>query len=333
MGYQTVTNVPRVMNYRHAKQVFDTSKPIRGRSPEIRPLGNRRDADTYWVRMDGEDVQFMLYKTPVITYKPDGSVVLLTNGYDTVSTHQFFQQVLGVIAGRSKGASVVTLKQSGGVASYKFYGQDKLTLRMGVDGWYCAEGATPQFKLSLNRRATTNVRNRYKEFITYFKGMVNLRTEEFQMRYWNSGVVKGIRVSIPELQDAFDQPSVVNPVNIIGDFHDLTRAQHIDRYHSQITVEQYTAAVDKFIKNIRSDQPEDNKHMNFYRMALVLLTIHERIYPQRDETGTFVVPPNTLPKFLDTLLLRAHAHEVLMKTELPLGEVSSNTYENWVRET
>ena len=50
MGYATVQRVPRVMNYRHAEQLHNNTKPIRGREPEIRPLGNRRDANTYHIR-------------------------------------------------------------------------------------------------------------------------------------------------------------------------------------------------------------------------------------------------------------------------------------------
>ena len=199
MGYATVMNVPRVTTYPEAKKIHDNTVPIRGRDPEIRPLGNRRDADSYWVRMNGDDVEFVLYKSPVITYKPDGSVVLTPDTYSTVSTHQFFARVLGVGANAVRQNTVITI----GDKRYTVKGKDTLTLKLDASGnWHCAEGAKAQFAWHLDRRGATNVRNRYKEFITYFKGMVSLRTEEIVMQYYNSNL-SGVRVSITEVQNAF----------------------------------------------------------------------------------------------------------------------------------
>ena len=68
MGYATVMRVPRVMNYTDALARYEDAKPIRGRSPEVRPLGERRDVDTYQIRKNGEEIELVLYKTPVITF-------------------------------------------------------------------------------------------------------------------------------------------------------------------------------------------------------------------------------------------------------------------------
>ena len=206
MGYQTVMNVPRVTTYSEAKNLYESIKPIRGRSPEIRPLGNRRDADSYWVRMNGEDVEFVLYKSPVITYKPDGAVVLTPDTYSTVSTHQFFDRVLGVDARASRQVSVIGLLNKKGevVNRYTVRGKDTLTLKLDALGnWSCIEGAKTQFAWHLNRQEATNVRLRYKEFITYFKGVVSLRTEEIHIQYYNDSL-SGIRVSWHEVQVAFE---------------------------------------------------------------------------------------------------------------------------------
>jgi len=79
MGYATVQRVPRVHDYAQALRIHDNTKPLRGRSPEIKPLGARRDADTYHVRMNGEAVELVLYRTPVITFMPDDAVVLFVD--------------------------------------------------------------------------------------------------------------------------------------------------------------------------------------------------------------------------------------------------------------
>lgn len=326
MGYATVMNVPRVETYALAKKIHDDTKPIRGRSPEIRPLGNRRDADSYWVRMNGDDVEFVLYKSPVITYKPDGGVVLTPDTYSTVSTHQFFARVLGVGANAVRQNTVITI----GDKRYTVRGKDTLTLKMQGGNWQCVEGAKAQFAWHLDRREATNVRNRYKEFITYFKGMVSLRTEEIEMPYY-SNTYQGIRVSLHEIQQAFET-ELTEPDNILGTvqyIQDLPQRHY--NYGSQREAE-YRDGIAWFTEIIRSDQPEETKHLNFYRGALAVLLTADRIYQRGQSDNTYIAKANNITKALDTTLLRAHASEVLVRKELPIGSVSKGAYDMWLPE-
>lgn len=334
MGYQTVMNVPRVQTYALAKNLHDSIVPIRGRSPEIRPLGNRRDADSYWVRMNGEDVEFVLYKSAVITYKPDGGVVLTPDTYSTVSTHQFFDRVLGVDARASRQNSVIGLLNNKGevVNRYTVRGKDTLTLRLDKSGnWQCVEGAKAQFAWHLNRQKAGEVRARYKEFITYFKGMVSLRTEEILMPYYGNNTYQGIRVSLTEIQQAFES-ELSEPDNILGTvqyIQDLPRRNY--NYGSQREAE-YRDGIAWFTEIIKSDQSEDVKHLNFYRGALAVLLTAERIYQRGQQDNTYIAKAKNITKALDTTLLRAHAEEVLIRKELPIGSVSKGTYDMWLPE-
>jgi hypothetical protein len=335
-------NVPRVQTYALAKNLHDSIKPIRGRSPEIRPLGNRRDADSYWVRMKGEDVEFVLYKSAVITYKPDGGVVLTPDTYSTVSTHQFFDRVLGVDARASRQNSVIGLLNKKGevVNRYTVKGKDTLTLRLDKSGnWQCVEGAKAQFAWHLNRQSANNVRVRYKEFRTYFKGMVSLRTEEIPMQYYNNSF-SGIRVSITELQNAFgvdkpdsDEPNRNNdPDQIIGHMrHMHDQPQRHFNYGTQRAGE-YNEGMAQFLELIKSDQPEDIKHLNFYRGALAVLISADRIYQRGQDDNTYIAKAKPIVKALDTVLLKAHAKEVLVRKELPIGSVSKGAYDRWLPE-
>jgi hypothetical protein len=328
MGYATVMNVPRVTTYPEAKKIHDSTTPIRGRSPEIRPLGNRRDADSYWVRMNGDDVEFVLYKSPVITYKPDGSVVLTPDTYSTVSTHQFFARVLGVGANAVRQNTVITLHDN---KRYTVRGKDTLTLKLDASGnWQCVEGAKAQFAWHLDRREATNVRNRYKEFITYFKGMVSLRTEEIEMPYY-SNTYQGIRVSLTEIQQAFET-ELTEPDNILGTvqyIQDLPQRHY--NYGTQREAE-YRDGIAWFTEIIKSDQPEDAKHLNFYRGALAVLLTAERIYQRGQDDNTYIAKAKNITKALDTTLLRAHAEQVLIRKELPIGSVSKGAYDMWLPE-
>jgi len=328
MGYATVMSVPRVQTYALAKNLHDSTKPIRGRDPEIRPLGNRRDADSYWVRMDGDDVVFMLYKSPVITYKPDGGVVLTPDAYSTVSTHQFFHRVLGVGAQASRNTSVITL----GDKRYTVRGKDKLTLKMVDEKWECVEGAKTQYAWHLNRQEANNVRARYKEFRTYFKGMVALRTEEIHIQYYNNSL-SGIRISAQELASAFGVEGYDDPDKMIGHMrhmHDLPQ-RHFN-YGTQRAGE-YTEGMSQFMELIKSDQTEDTKHLNFYKGALAVLMSADRIYQRGQDDNTYIAKAKPIVKALDTVLLKAHASQVLVRKELPLGSVSKGAYDRWLPES
>ena len=106
MGYRTVNHVPSIYTYAQARHIFDKVVPIRNR--DIKPLGQRRDADTYHIRMnDMGDVECVLYKTPVVTFHPDETVTLTTDGWDTVSTHQFIWAITGCATRGSRGKTVI----------------------------------------------------------------------------------------------------------------------------------------------------------------------------------------------------------------------------------
>jgi hypothetical protein len=201
------------------------------------------------------------------------------------------------------------------------------------------EGAKTQFSWHLDRRQATNVRARYKEFATYFKGVVNLRTEEFTHHYGNTHY-KGVSVSITELQTAFGvHESVGNgiydnndPDKIIGHMrhmHDLPQ-RHFN-YGTQ-RAEEYKEGMAQFMELIKSDQPEDTKHLNFYKGALAVLMSGDRIYLRGQDDNTYIVKANPIVKALDTVLLKAHAKEVLVRKELPLGSVSKGAYDRWLPE-
>lgn len=319
-------NVPRVFSYAEAKKIHDNTKPIRGRNVEMRPLGNRRDADSYWVRMNGDDVEFVLYKSPVIVYKPDGAVVITPDAYSTVSTHQFFARVLGVGANAVRQNTVITI----GDKRYTVKGKDTLTLKMQGGNWCVVEGAKAQFAWHLDRREATNVRNRYKEFITYFKGVVGLRTEEIEMPYY-SNTFQGIRVSLHEIQQAFDT-ELTEPDNILGTvqyIQDLPQKHY--NYGTKREAE-YRDGIAWFTETIKSDQPEETKHLNFYRGALAVLLTADRIYQRGQSDNTYIANAKNITKALDTTLLRAHAEQVLVRKELPIGSVSNGKYDVWLPE-
>ena len=320
MGYATIMRVPRVDNHRHAKQLHDISKPIRGRSPEVRPLGDRRDADKYHIRKNGEAIELVLYKTPVITFMPDDEVEVFTNGYDTVSTHQFITRILGIPASGLRGKTVLAVN---GVKVVLSNGE-KLRLKRGESGNWHPLNPTTQYGWKLDRKAITNVRNIYVDFYKYLKGFVNLRTEKASISRW-SPEKDCIVVPLSEFKSACG--SLVHIREYC--YMDKRGAQHMN--YSPVKVEQYRESATKFEHLIRPDQPEDVKHTNFYKAALILVAKadSDRMDVRADET---IVPSKHIVPTLDEILFQFYAHDVLVREALPQGKVSSGKYDKWMVE-
>jgi hypothetical protein len=172
--------------------------------------------------------------------------------------------------------------------------------------------------------------------------MVALRTEDFTHHYGNTHY-KGIAVSLNELQNAFgvEMPEDENPFlysrddpdHIIGHMRwiqDLPQRHY--NYGTQRAGE-YAEGMAQFIDLIKSDQPEDTKTTNFYKGALAVLMSGDRLYLRGQDDNTYIVKATPIVKALDTVLLKAHASQVLVRKELPIGSVSKGTYDRWLPES
>lgn len=319
MGYATVQRVPRVDNHRHAKQIHDNTKPLRGRSPEIKPLGDRRDADTYHIRMNGDAVELVLYKTPVITFMPDGEVTLFVDSYNTVSTHQFIQQVLGIGASGVRRTTVLTINNM----KYTLADKDKLRLRRDVSGNWQVLNAMQQWTWRLDRKAVTNVRSRYAEFYKYLKGFVSLRTESMTESTWNPRMFDGIQVQQSEFKSVFGSMTSVRSYCYMD-----KRGKQASNWNP-VKPSQYKASSNAFEKLIRPDQPEEDKHTNFYKAALLLVAKLE-VDSMDINVDSIRVRSKHIVPLLDDILFMLYANEVLVRKALPQGKVSTGIYEHWM---
>lgn len=319
MGYATVRRVAVVQDYARALKLHDDTKPLRGRSPEIRPLGNRRDADTYWIRKKGDAIELVLYKTPVITFEPDGEVVLFVDNYNSVSTHQFLSHVLGISAGGVRRTTVLTINNS----KYTLAGQDKLRLRREEGGNWHVINPTQQWTWRLDRKAVTNVRSKYGEFYAYLKGFVNLRTESITENTWNPRMFDGIHVEQSEFKSVFGSMTSVRSYA----YMDKVGKQHLN--WTNVRAEQYKASSNAFEVLIRPDQPEEGKHTNFYKAALLLVAKLENDAMDIRTDSVRVRSKHIVP-LLDDVLFMMNAHQVLVRKALPQGKVSSGIYEHWM---
>jgi hypothetical protein len=80
-------------NYTQASEWEKQVKPIRGSNPPLKPLGKRNKKHIN-IRREGDDILVRLYQTDVVTYKPDGSIIINPSGYSTQSTVKLMYAVL-----------------------------------------------------------------------------------------------------------------------------------------------------------------------------------------------------------------------------------------------
>ena len=325
MGYATIRRVPKVGTYEQALKIHDSIKPMRGRLPEIRPFGERRDVDTYSIRkagnvVFGESIELVLYKTPVITFMPDGEVVLFIDGYNSVSTHQFIGWVLNISANGARRTTVLTINGQ----KYTLADKEKLRLRQNEGGNWHVINPTAQWSWKLNRKEVTNVRTKYGEFYKYLKGFVNLRTEVKQIKYWQPEKAY-VTVEQSEFKSVFER--MVH----IREYAYMDKRGKQSMNYSAVKAEQYEASAKAFEYLIRPDQPEDGKHMNFYKAALALIAKAETDTMDIRTDDVSVQSKHIVP-LLDDVLFMLYAPQVLVRYELPMGKVSSGIYEHWMTE-
>jgi hypothetical protein len=101
----------------------------------------------------------------------------------------------------------------------------------------------------------------------------------------------------------------------------------------KMSEEKYKHTAQKFLDLIKSDQPEESKHTNFHKAALVVLSHkHTNIVESKAEVGTKSVWFDVAPAktTLDTTLFKWFAPEVLERYEVPKGKVPETKYNSWM---
>jgi hypothetical protein len=350
MGHATVMRVPQVTDYGDALRWYNTTKPIRGRSPEIRPLGDRKDVDNYSVRMNGDDVEFVLYRTPVITYRTNGEIVLRTDGWASVSSHQFIARVLSIPVRGKSGSSVLRV----GKQDYTMTGNNTLTLCVEGTGAWRVLAHEKLYGYKANRKALTLVRSRYSEFRKYLGGFINLRQEEhvlhqgraYERRFnrINFGVQEAVNL-FGVMDSTYNDAKALNREKIDCIFGKPTKLYYFNPTETQKqdhrdAVRKYEENMKAFTDTIVNGQPEDVKHQNFYRGAVALLvegyresrSTHNNEWILHDYDMEGWVNVNEWMLLVDEAILKYHAEEVLERVQLEVGKTPNPKYASWISE-
>jgi len=81
-------------------------KPIRGRTPECKPLGDRKKTNVT-IRREGDDIIAKLYHTDIVRWKPDGTIIVRQDGHESQTTRKYLNALLAPHFGSWQGATYV----------------------------------------------------------------------------------------------------------------------------------------------------------------------------------------------------------------------------------
>jgi hypothetical protein len=187
--------LPSLSTYAEALAWYQSRQPYkRGRSKDLRPLGNNRRYDRSLINVITDvngnvgSVILSFHQTPVITFYPDNSIVLNNGGWETVGTMDFINAVLRNRFSEKRGAitGTGTITKWSGVTRRrgKMYFADGIdrdhrferVLKLDADNEVTGGATEAQWVLDKERMA--KVRKHYAEFteyLTYYTQMVGTR--------------------------------------------------------------------------------------------------------------------------------------------------------------
>ena len=159
-------------------------KPIRGRA-DCKPLGSGHKTHAT-IRRDGEAVICRLYNTDVLTYYPDGRLLINLTGWATQSTCAFIESVAGLGVAIRHNRAWVRARPGNNPE----LGMVALPLRVRGDNWfrsppsgywasYTFENPAAVKVHAINRKGANTVRAMYKPFKDYIKTVMKVRDDGF----------------------------------------------------------------------------------------------------------------------------------------------------------
>jgi hypothetical protein len=306
-GNSGMRDIKRITTYAEAKLRYEQIKPIRGRAGDVRPLGVRSNDDYRIAKLinplnDTTSYQCILYRTPVIEFKPDGDVEISMGGYSSTATRTFIEKVLYLSCYAKNGSSVLCLGNNAEVVLHNTKTTVIRRQEVYPFTWELVV-SEPVYETQLNKKKANNVRAKYSEFEKYLKGMVNLRTEQREAKNHYGG-----RYELP--------PSVLFGRAEFADMEVVT-------FRGDVRTESFPMEL------MANDQPEEDKHSNFYRATLeIVMAIRRGNLPGNSDVH--VQADSLLPEFRE-IVYRHHSDEVFEKVLLPVGKAPSKKYDSWVK--
>ena len=342
MAYgQAFHDLPVVRTYKQAEQIFNKTAPIRGRTPPMYPLGDRRYVDTYSIRRGGAagetHYELVHYSSPVITFYADGRVVVKPH-YVSTSTAQYITEVTGRLsASVSKGRMIFTFGKKGdseGVRKYACNRDQQLEFRVTeFTSW------SPEWELVkapahvhhvLNRDGANNVRARFKPFYAYVKGFMNL---------WTMSGHTSALIPIPEVLDVMGESATgERRFNLTAWNFLLSKPQgdNCDRLILGVSAWQlWERHNENFVALISAQDTDPLQAEKFYEATMVMVALlYGAWYGQfrrgNYDTANLTANYGQMKDSIDEVLFKFYSAECIAEADVEEGKVPNHKYGKYV---
>ena len=299
-GHHRNSGIHALANYNEAFHKWESTKPIRGRGVDVRPLGHRRSADQYKIEVLPEGgVACVLYKTPVVTFFGDGDIRILNDNWNSVSTCNFIDEILYSVTSRIYNNDLYVRTKQGEFA----LGEGGIWLRMNGQGdlEVKLDKLPPKYVHAIDRKKANNVRAQYKPFLDYVSRKSRLKGND---PYLMSEMIRVF--PHPQYSNSPDMGIVLN-----------------------------NRAYDKWTDSVRNlftlmNSRGENQNDNFYK-ALLLLAKSYGNHKYHEPEG-FVVTEKKVRVALDDLILGFHRDEVFVQKQVPLGVARRDSNAKYFRD-
>jgi hypothetical protein len=164
--------LPSLRTYEGASKHEAQVVPIRGRTPECKPIGDRKDTHfTIRREVDGSIIA-KCYDSDLIRWYPDGRMFITNGGYTSQTTHDFISRLMGLRWGccAYDGKTWINTKDGACLlaAGGQFFTWDPESLSLVAE--------TPNYPVThtINKPAMQAARKEIAPFIKYFNNMMKL---------------------------------------------------------------------------------------------------------------------------------------------------------------
>jgi len=301
-GSHRNSGIHSLANYNEAFHKWESTKPIRGRADDVRPLGNRRQADQYKIEVLPEgDVACVLYRTPVVTFYKNGDVCIRHDGWNSQSTCHFIDEVLWEVRSRIFANNLLI--------SFKDRPSEEFTipegglfLRRNEQG-FTATNVKAHTVHTIDRKGANNVRARYADFTNYLSRMCRLKG--------NSPYLTEDMKAVFGL-NKFGHPAI--PRGLVHHYYD-DWVEGVKSFHACI-----------------ADTNADTQNDSFYKALLHMASSFGNEKWEGGTTRGYVLHEKKAMTGLHNLLIGLHRSEILKEKVLPLGVVRRDSYGTFFRQ-
>ena len=322
--FDTIYTLPVKYSYADWVKWHDDTKPIRGRSPEIRPLGARRHCDQYSIRMrEDKAVELVLYRTPVVTWHPDESVSINFATWASTMTCHFISRLVPAVRGASNRKEGLALWLDNNEVRVMKRG-DTLVFDWSNGKMVPREEAKPRYRLGIDRKQANIVRREYADFIGFTKSMVSILRD-----------LDGRAVT--EVSDRFfmDNGCVMYGHRASAWVLTVTPKEQATHY---CLPERRSAEVlfnEEFLQLVKSEDASDRTKA-VARLFLNSSTARSYQYTHSakelgtENTETTRVNMDRVLLILDEAIMRANAMRVLVRKQVRPDQLTGTKYTDWI---